>query len=407
MTLRPRSLAEPARSAAASAPPTGGRSRVQVTRMSAVGEPRTVVHFTDTEGFGGAEEMLLTIMAGLDRRRWRPVLWHHPEPRLLVQRAHELGVETREVPRVRGRHKLAYLPRFAWALRAQRAAVFHAHLVWPLRCTYGLGGAVLARIPAVVASQHLFAEIRSRRDVVRQRLVWSCVDRYVAVSEEVRQGLCRTLSSDRKVEVVRNGIRLAPYRRPVDTSLRAALSKGSSRPLVLTVARLDAQKGLPHLLAAAALVPETVFLVAGQGPEGDRLQAEAARLGVADRIVFLGHRDDIPDLLASADLFVLPSLFEGLPVCVLEAMAAGRAVIASAVGGTDEAVVHGETGLLVPPAMPAALASAIRLLLSDPALAKRMGQAGRTRVHREFSADAMVERISALYDEVLGDHGPR
>jgi glycosyltransferase involved in cell wall biosynthesis len=177
------------------------------------------------------------------------------------------------------------------------------------------------------------------------------------------------------------------------------LSKSVERPVVLTVARLDKQKGLDCLLEAAALVPEARFVLAGDGPERARLVAQAHALGLNDQVVFLGYRRDIPELLASCDLFVLPSLFEGLPLSILEAMAAGKPVIASAINGTDEAVFHGKTGLLVPPGDAAALSQAIRTLLFDPALAQRLVTAGRSQVQREFSVETMVQRVTDIYRE--------
>ena len=122
---------------------------------------------------------------------------------------------------------------------------------------------------------------------------------------------------------------------------------------------------------------------------------------MSNRVIFLGYRDDVCDLLSSCDLFVLPSLFEGLPLSVLEAMAAGKPVVATAIGGTDEAVVHGETGLLVPPANPAALAKAMRMVLSDHVMSRRLGAAGRARAHQEFSTETMVQRITKIYGELL------
>src|SRR5262249_44896941 len=151
-------------------------------------------------------------------------------------------------------------------------------------------------------------------------------------------------------------------------ALRAALMGSTDRPIVLTAARLAEQKGLCYLLKAAALLPQAMFVLAGEGPERAVLEAQAAELGLNKRVLFLGHRHDVPDLLACCDLFVLPSLFEGLPLSILEAMAAKKPVIASAVGGNNEVIVHGETGLLVRPADPAALASAIQAILSDPDL---------------------------------------
>ena len=174
-----------------------------------------------------------------------------------------------------------------------------------------------------------------------------------------------------------------------------------SRPVVLTVARLDEQKGHRYLLEAAAQIPEAQFVLAGDGPLRTSLEAQARSLGVEERVKFLGYRSDIADLLADCDVFVLPSLYEGLPLSILEAMSAGKPVIATHIGGTDEAVIAGETGLLVPPANPTALAAAIRSVLTDRPLAQRLASAGRARVEQEFSATKMVQQVMDVYDELL------
>ena len=132
-----------------------------------------------------------------------------------------------------------------------------------------------------------------------------------------------------------------------------------------------------------------------------KLETRARELGLNNRVLFLGHRHDIADLLACCDLFVLPSLFEGLPLSILEAMAANKPVIASAIGGNDEVIVHGETGLLVPRGDSAALAAAIQLVLSNSDLARRLAAAGKARVYEHFSAEAMVERTVQIYEQIL------
>jgi glycosyltransferase involved in cell wall biosynthesis len=166
-------------------------------------------------------------------------------------------------------------------------------------------------------------------------------------------------------------------------------------------ARLEKQKGHQYLIEATAQVPEALFLFAGVGSEQTRLEAQAKALGVTDRIIFLGHREDIADLLASCDLFVLPSLFEGLPLSILEAMAACKPVVATAVDGNNEIVIDGQTGLLVPPADPGALAGAIRTVLSDPVLARRLAAGGKARVQQEFCAEKMVKSVMQVYEELV------
>jgi glycosyltransferase involved in cell wall biosynthesis len=211
---------------------------------------------------------------------------------------------------------------------------------------------------------------------------------------------------ERKLAVVHNGISLQPATPAAAAALRAELVRGRPDYLVLTPARLHEQKGHAYLLAAAAQVPDATFVLAGDGPLRSDLETRARELGVADRCIFLGHRSDVPALLAAADLFLLPSLFEGLPVSVVEAMVAGRPVIATAIGGTDEAIIHEVTGLLVPTRDPAALASAIGRLKGDPALASRLAAAGRERALREFSPGVAAGTVMGIYDELV-DAGQR
>jgi glycosyltransferase involved in cell wall biosynthesis len=148
------------------------------------------------------------------------------------------------------------------------------------------------------------------------------------------------------------------------------------------------------------MVPDVVFAIAGDGPDRAALESRAAQLGVSSRVRFLGHRRDVPALLAVADLFVLPSLYEGFPLSVLEAMAAGVPVVATAVGGTDE-LVSSDTGTLVAPADPRALADGIRTVLADREGAARRAASARDHVLATHSAAAMVASMSALYESLL------
>jgi glycosyltransferase involved in cell wall biosynthesis len=372
----------------------------------------TVVHFTDSIAFGGAEQALLHLLAGLDRKRWRPLLLYHDGAGVapLLAGAHAANVETRAIPPMpMGVRGAIRMPSLAALLRQMRPAVFHAHLSWPLACKYGLVAAILARVPAIVATAQLYVTLPyTLSERWQQRLMANGVHRTIAVSQEVADRLHETFGIPRQqMEIVYNAIPFERFDRPANPLLRAELAGPGQHPVVLTVARLDDQKGHPTLLEAAAHLPDLRFVLAGAGNRRAALEAQAADLGIGDRVLFLGHRQDIPDLLASCDLFVLPSLYEGLPLSILEAMAAGKPVIGMAVGGTDEAVIHGETGLLVPPNDPLALAAAMRSLLDDGregcgrALACQLAKAGKERVQHEFSCETMVERVMAIYEEIL------
>jgi glycosyltransferase involved in cell wall biosynthesis len=366
---------------------------------------RRVVHYVDSDVFGGSEEAALHLMGSLDRERWEPVLLYHAHPGVarLAEGAKRLGVRTNAVPRTEEGRRLAGVVPLWRAIRAERPAIFHAHLSWPLACKYGVLAAWLARVPAIVATAHLYVELRGQW---RPPLMLRPLRRIIAVSDEVKTRYATELRVPlRKLAVVRNGIRVPRFVRPPDPVLRAELVRGRPNYVVLTPARLHEQKGHAFLLAAAAQVPDATFVLAGDGPLRAQLEAQARELGIADRCVFLGHRSDVPDLLAAADLLVLSSLYEGLPVSVLEAMAAQRPVVATAIGGTDEAITHEAGGLLVPPRDVTALASAIRRVRADPALADRLAAAGRERVEREFSSEVMTRDVMRIYDEVMHEAG--
>jgi len=165
-------------------------------------------------------------------------------------------------------------------------------------------------------------------------------------------------------------------------------------------------KGQRELIQAAARVPDLHVVLAGEDLEAggayrESLVAEAERAGVADRVAFTGFRP-AETVLGALDVFVLPSWIEGMPITVLEAMAHRKPVVATPVGGTPELVVDGETGLLVPPRDPEALAEALRSLVADPKRARRLGEAGYARVAERFTVERMTTRVLEVYDEVAG-----
>jgi glycosyltransferase involved in cell wall biosynthesis len=288
-------------------------------------------------------------------------------------------------------------------LQAERPAVFHAHLSWPLACKWGLAAALYERVPAVVATLQLWVEtpytLASRW---QQRIISAKLGKYIAVSQDIARRLEKTFRvSSSKIQVIHSSVDNQRYEASTNLEPPAELALIRDRPVVLTVARLDKQKGLTTLLGAAALVPEAFFVLVGEGPEHASLEAQCRELGLEQRVMFAGFRQDIPAWLGHCNLFVLPSLYEGMPLSLLEAMAAGKPVIASAIQGNNEAVTHAETGWLVPPGDVDSLAKAIRLLLADHALAQRLALAGQARARKEFSSEAMVRQVEQVYIGLL------
>lgn len=374
---------------------------------------RSVAHFIDTTAFSGAERALLQLLQGLDRRAWRPVLFHHDAPGLrpLIEGAAAAGVEHRTVVSMRGLSGALSVPLFARALRREHPDVFHAHLNWPLACSGGILAAAVAHVPAIVATVQLFSDLPQALTMpLQRRIVTRAVGRYVAVSRGVFRDIEQTLHvPPSRIREVPNSVAVDTFQPapPPDQAIRLQMAGRTDLPIALTLARLDRQKGLTYLIRAAVQTPNVAFVIAGDGPERGALEQEARARGVSDRVRFVGFRRDVTALLANADLFVLPSLIEGLPLSVLEAMAACRPVVATAISGTNEVVRHRTTGLLVPPSDPDALAGAIQEILRDQALASRLACAGYDLVRRDFTTDGMARSVMAVYDELLDERSMR
>ena len=264
-------------------------------------------------------------------------------------------------------------------LRRLRPRIAHVMDVWP----QAVVAARLARVPRVLVTHHT-PELPRRDNLAGrawQRLGWLARPEVIYTSEVDRERDGR-----RPSHVVALGIDLDRF-----DGARPALR--SERPLVGNVARLAPQKDHRTLIEAARLVPEADFVVAGDGGLRHELERQAA----GSRVRFLGARDDVPELLASLDVFAFPSLFEGLCLAVIEAQAAGVPVVATPVGGIRETVVDGETGLLVPTGDPGGLAAAIRRLLEDRPAAEAMAAEAKRRVRERFSIERMLDETLRLY----------
>lgn len=301
-------------------------------------------------------------------------------------------------------HDVRIVLELARLFRRQRPDVVHTHS-WGTLCE-GLAAARLAGVSHIVHGEHGTMELRPL-NVRLQRWAWRRVDRVLSVSSRLADKMALEVGFDRaSIGVVRNGIdveRFAPDRR---VAARRALGLSAEDVVVGTVGRLVPVKDQASFLAAlASLRAEGLpfrVLVAGDGPLRADLEAMAAANGLGDVVRFLGARQDPERVLAALDVFVLSSESEGLSNTIIEAMATGLPVVATRVGGADELVDDGRTGHLVPPKDPAALAAGLRGLVTDPALRKQWGVAGRERAEREFSLGRMVDGYESVYGEVVG-----
>ena len=370
------------------------------------GVVRSTFFYTDSRVLGGAENAMFMLLESLDRAAWNPTLLLEEAAgvEILAERAAELEVPVRWIqPMPLGLAGARRVPALRRLLRRERPDVFHAHMSSPVAAKYALAAAVLARVPAVLGTVQVGEFVPPDRSTYWQlRALAHGVDRYLAVSRDIADGLVERLDWPReKIEVVYNAVDVERFDVPPPPGLREEL--GGEGPLVLTPARLNEQKGHSVLLEAIAQVPGARFVLAGDGPEREVLESLTARLGIADRVLFLGRRSDIPQLLAACDVFALPSLYEGSSLAVLEAMAAGIPIVSSAIGGTDELLDDGRSGLLVPPGDPAALAAALNRVIGDPELRRDLATAARERLDRGLKREQMADRVTGVYRELLGD----
>lgn len=303
---------------------------------------------------------------------------------------HEMGLAKGNDP---------WLPlRLARLFRRTRTDVVHTRNAESFY--YGFLGAKLAGIPHIVHSEHgrTFDDRAIRYRV--QRLFSRGTERIFAVTEQLRRDLVAHVGIPaQRIEVLYNGVDFARFA-PADPHLtRARLGIPADVLLVGSVGRLAAVKNYALLVrAVAALGMDNVQLCfVGDGPERAALEALARELGIAGKVTFLGHRDDVSDILGAMDVFVLPSVSEGMSNTLLEAMAAGVAPVASAVGGNPEIVRDGVDGLLFASNDLAGLSECLRRLLTDVALRERFGMAARARVLEQFALEGMIARYENLY----------
>jgi len=239
------------------------------------------------------------------------------------------------------------------------------------------------------------------------RLTSRLVSGFIAVSDEVKEAMVAVIGPiEDSITVICNGVDVKRYGQPVDKArVKGQVGLDDTARLIAVVATLKEPKGHQYMVEAMATIvsqhPDVHTLFIGDGELREELQAQIARLNLRKHIHILGNRNDVPDLLAASELFVLPSLWEGLSMALLEAMAAGKPIVATAVSGTTQVMIPGETGLIVPPGDSQALADAIIYLLSNPAHAQAMGQAAKQYVEVHYSAQKQADEHLALYRRLL------
>lgn len=275
--------------------------------------------------------------------------------------------------------------------------------------TYGRVAARMARVPVVVTTEMAVDLWKGKTEHFVDRRLATWCDRLVGNSHAVVEYYRELGVPGDRMAMIYSGIAVEEPPEVDPAEVRAEFGFPADAPVVLFAGRLAEQKRIDDLLKALDLLqhvqPELRTLIAGDGPLRSRLEETAHAYDLNGRVRFLGHREDVPRLIAAADLVVLPSSYEGLPNLVLEAMTSARPVVATAAPGTTEVVVDGQTGVLVPVGNTQLLARAIRDLVRDPLLARRLGEAGRARVETAFRAETMVDKFAALFEQLARAKG--
>lgn len=369
-----------------------------------------ILLFTTSLMAGGAEIQVYLIAMELRRRGHDVLVVSMRDPEALDAELVSSGVPVESLSMRRGVANPMALFQFASIIRRFRPDVIHSHMIHANLLSRL--ARPLAPVPVLISTAHNISEGARWRELAYRatdRLVdlttnvcKKCVENFVAVGATPRD----------RIRYVPNGLDLSRFRHDdeVRRLLRASLDLDESTFLWLAVGRLEEQKDYPNLLSAVAALRSStdsgsplVVLVAGEGPLLSELVAERVRLGLPeDSVRFLGQRDDIPDLMSAADAYVMSSAWEGLPMVLLEAGAAGLPVVATAVGGNEELVVNGVTGMLVPPADASALANAMQGVMELTSEERRaLGHNATMNVTNSFSIETVVDLWLKIYNDLL------
>ena len=354
---------------------------------------------------GGSEMLARRLALGLTRRRYACSLYavHDDGPLADLLRAD--GIPCRAFSR-KGKWDPGLIVRLVQQFRANGTKVVHTHHLGQL-----LYGGLAGRLAGcrVIHTEHEYYSLMSPRAQRLLRVLTRLADHVTAVAEPVRTFLEGTVGlPPSKLITIQNGVEVHRYEAAIPHD-RDEWDLKNSDVIIGCVARLSQEKGHTVLLHAFRKVisrhPEARLALIGDGEERERLQHLATDLSIGHFVRFLGLRADVPEILAACDLFTLPSIQEGFPMVILEALAAGKAVIASEVGAISDVIRHGATGLLVPPGDTDALADALCLLIEDEEARQRLGQSGRELVRKAYDFERTVGQYDDLYQRALGKAG--
>jgi len=366
-----------------------------------------VLQLISSGGLYGMENMLLSFAHSLQKAGHEPVLgvFHnrHRSHTEIAEAAQHQGLKVKMIE-CQGKLDGGVVSGIQQYLKSERIELLHTHGY--KSDVYGYIAARRLHIP-VLTTQHSMEPLRSLLMRFYRALDLRLIrkfDKVIAVSETIAGALQRQGVPAEKITTIANGVRVSDFVK-AQPNIRAELG-ATGLQIIGLVGRLIPDKGGRDFLHAARELadefPAALFVFVGEGPYRDALGELAQELGIEQRVVFAGMRRDMPAVYASLDMIVLPSLSEGLPMTILEAMAAKKPVIATKVGGIPSVVWHERTGLLVEPRDVTGLRNAMARLLGDPTLGRQLGECGHQLILQEFSAESAAQKYIALYGAAIG-----
>lgn len=345
---------------------------------------------------GGLENIIAALARGLDQEKYAVQVWCVVAGGEVADELVKAGICVR-VLNIRNYYNPFNILKLAFLLKREKFDILHAHGYFA--STVGRAAGILARVPVLITHVHTIFYNLSKRNIAIDKFFNGYTHKIIFISQAVKDSFVKAgYTFGDKAVIIYNGV--------ADTIVPKTAPDGEEKVLI-NVASLYAHKGQTYLLKAMKEVtvqfPQAVLWIVGDGPLKEDLKKEAQALGLGERVIFWGRRTDVRKLLSQSQIFILPSTREGIPLSILEAMAAGLPIVATRVGGVAEMVVDHKTGILCPPGEAKALAQGIISLLQDPAKCRSLGQAGRKSFEGKFTESHMLKDLDLLYQKALAN----
>lgn len=367
---------------------------------------RIVYLITDLD-IGGAENSLYQLVTNLDQKKFSPTVYSLTGEGKIAEKLRANGVEVVCLG-AKNKFDITVFFKLIKLLHHKKPHILHTYL---FHANFiGRIAGWMSNIPIIISSVRVAEKERIHHLCLDMLTQWM-VDKEVCVSREVEKFVRkRAKISPSKLITIYNGIDLSCFHSLQDeekSKKRQELSIPEFNPVIGTIARLTTQKGLAYLLKAFQLIlkssPDCCLLIVGKGPQKQKLEKLSEKLGITSSVKFLGFREDAIEIINIMDVFILPSLWEGMPNVILEAYALGKPVVSTLVGGANEIIKDNETGFLVPPRDWRSLACSIKLLLKNPKMREEFGNKGKEFVNKSFSLDKMIKDTGKLYEELISE----